>query len=78
MAVEIFSFFSFFFPTFFFSIQLYVPIKIISTHMRRANQYVGRQQENPERNHLVHPQEELGLSQMWSAWLEPTPDTAVR
>ena len=50
---------------FFFLIQFYVPFKIISAHMRRANQWVGRKRENPEKNHLTHPQAELGLSHMW-------------
>ena len=26
---------------------------------------VGRKRENPEKNHLAHPQAELGLSHMW-------------
>ena len=59
-------------------IQVYVPFKIISAHMRRADQYVGRKRENPEKNHLAHPQAELGLSHVARAGLEPTPDTAVR
>ena len=46
----------------YFLIQFYVPFKIISCHMRRANQSVGRKRENPEKNHLTHPQAELGLS----------------
>ena len=25
----------------------------------------GRKRENPEKNHLAHPQEELSLSHMW-------------
>ena len=25
----------------------------------------GQKQENPEKNHLTHPQAELGLSYMW-------------
>ena len=64
----------------FFLIQFYVPFKIISAHMRRANKYVGRKRENPEKNHLAHPQDELGLSHNHVArvGLEPTPDTAVR
>ena len=37
-------------------IQFYVPFKIISAHMRRANRKVGRKRENPEKNHLAHPQ----------------------
>ena len=40
----------------FFSIPFYVPFKIISAHMRRANQLVGRKRENPEKNHLAHLQ----------------------
>ena len=38
--------------------------KIILAHMRKANQ-VGRKRKNPEKNHLAHPQAELGLSHMW-------------
>ena len=45
--------------------QFNVPFKIISVHMRRANQWVGRKRENPEKNHLAHPQAELGLPHMW-------------
>ena len=56
----------FFFFFFFFLIQFYVPFKIISAHMRRTHQSVGgRKRENPEKNHLAHPQAELGLSHMW-------------
>ena len=47
-----------------FFTQFYVPFKIISAHMRRANQYVGQKRENPKKNHLAHPQAELGLSHM--------------
>ena len=43
---------------YFFLIQFNVPLKIISAHM-------GRKRENPEKNHLAHPQAELGLSHMW-------------
>ena len=46
----------------YFFIQLNVPFKIISAHMRQANQWVGRKRENPEKNHLVHRQAELDLS----------------
>ena len=28
----------------------------------------ARQWENPEKNHLTHPQAELGLSHMWPEW----------
>ena len=58
-------FFLFFFFIIFFLIQFNVPFKIISAHMRRANQSVGRKRETPEKNHLTHPQAELGLSHMW-------------
>ena len=61
-----------------FFIHLYVPFKIISAHMRRANQKVGRKWENPEKNHLAYLQAELGLSHVARSGLEPTPDTAVR
>ena len=50
---------------FFCLIQFNVPFKIISAHMRRANQQVGRKRENREKKHLAHPQAELGLSHMW-------------
>ena len=40
---------------------------IISAHMRRSNQLVGRKRENPEKNHLAHSQAELSLSHMWPA-----------
>ena len=49
----------------YFLIQFYVPFKIIAAHMRRANPYLWRKRENPEKNHLAHPQAELGLSHMW-------------
>ena len=51
---------------FVFFIQFYVSFRVISAHMRRANQKVGRKRENPEKNHLAHPQAELRLSHMWS------------
>ena len=50
-------------------IQFYVPFKIISAHMRRANQYVGRKLDNPEKKkHLTHTEAELGLSYMCPVW----------
>ena len=52
-------------PNFDFSNQFHVPFKIISAHIRTANQKVGRKRENPEKNHLAHPQAELGFSHMW-------------
>ena len=36
--------------------------------MGRANQQVGRKRENPEKNHLTHPQAELSLSYMCAVW----------
>ena len=60
----------------FFLIQFYIPFKIILAHMRWANQSVGRKRENPEKNHLAHPQAELGLSHIGpERVLEPTLDT---
>ena len=50
----------------FILIQFNVPFKIISAHMKLANQYVVRKRENPKKKHLAHPQAELGLSQMLS------------
>ena len=44
-----------------------------------TSQSVGlRRRENPEMNHLAHPQAELGLSHVASAGLEPTQGAAVR
>ena len=43
---------------FFFWIQFNIRFKTVSAHMRRANQQVGRKWENPEKNHLTHPQAE--------------------
>ena len=44
---------------FLFSIQFNTPFKIVSAHMRRANQWVERKRENLEKNHLAHPKAEL-------------------
>ena len=30
----------------------------------------GRKREDPEKNHLAHPQAELGLSHMWPEWVK--------
>ena len=52
-------------------IQFDVPLKIISVHMRLANQKVGPKREYPEKTTwLVLYVPHVGL--------EPTPDTAVR
>ena len=40
--------------------------KKISVCMRRANRYVERKRENPEKKHLTRPQAELGLYHMCS------------
>ena len=60
-----FWFWRFFLFIFFFLIQFYIPFKIISAHMRRANQQVERKRENPEKKTLAHPQADLGLSHIW-------------
>ena len=52
----------------FFIIQINVPFKIISAHMRQANQQVGQNWENPEKNHMARPQAELALSHMCPVW----------
>ena len=36
----------------------------------------GQKRESPEKNHLAHPQAELGLSYMWP--VRASADTAVR
>ena len=59
-----------------FVIQIYIPFKIISAHMRRDNQVV-RKWENLEKNYLAHPKAEL-VAHGPCVGLEPTTDTAVR
>ena len=58
----------------------YSVLRPFSANMRRANQYVGRKRENPEKNkHLALPTIRTWLvSHVARAGLEPTPDTAVR
>ena len=59
---SVFFFFSFLFLFFF---KFYIPFKIISAHMRRGKSVGGAKMGEPEKNHLTHPQAELGLSHMW-------------
>ena len=54
----------------FFLIQFYVPFDFFSSY-EMGQSVGGRKRENPEKNHLAHPQAELG-------GLKPTLDTAVR
>ena len=50
-----------------FLIQFCVPFKIVSAHM--TGQSVGGQTwENSEKNHLAHPQAELGMSHVCPVW----------
>ena len=57
LQTNLFSYYTFKYATDGF-IQFYAPFKIISAHMRRANQYVGRE---PREKPLAHPQAKLGL-----------------
>ena len=59
MNIKFQSSFRIYIPT--FINQLHVPFKIILAHTITANQKVGRKRKN----HLAHPQAELGLSHMW-------------
>ena len=62
---------------FFFNSVLHPFQDYFSTY--ETGQSVGeRKWENTEKNHLAHPQAELGLSHVARAQLEPTPDTAVK
>ena len=51
--------------TIFFFIQFYVPFKIYFSSYETGQSVGGRKRENLEKNHLAHPQAELGLSHMW-------------
>ena len=46
--------------------------------MRRANQYVGKNGKTPKKNTWHTGKQNLGLSHVASAGLEPTPDTDVK
>ena len=61
---------------FFFLFGLFVFLRPFQDYF--SSYQTGRKRENPEKNHLAHPQAKLGLSHEASAGLEPTPDTAVR
>ena len=62
----------------FFLIQFYVPIKVISAHMRRANQQVGENGETLEKPPGTPASRTWLVSHVASAGLEPAPDTVVR
>ena len=68
--------------SFFFLIQFYVPFKIISAHMRRANQLVGENGRTPYTIQEKPPGTPASrtwlVSHVARAGLKPTPDTAVR
>ena len=54
----------------FFFIQFNVPFQDYFSSYETSQSVggapgVGRKRENPEKNHLTHPQAELGLSHMW-------------
>ena len=63
---------------FFFFYSVLRPFQDYFSSYEMGQSVGGRKWENPEKNHLAHPQAGLGLPHMASAGLEPTPDTAVR
>ena len=72
-ACDTSHFFSFFFLSFsfffsFFFLFSFTPLSRLFDYFSsyETGQSVGGQKrENPEKNHLAHPQAELGLSHMW-------------
>ena len=54
----------FYFIFFFFDSVLH-PFQDYFSSYETGQLVGGRKRENPEKNHLAHPQAELGLSQMW-------------
>ena len=56
-------FFVFFFCFFFNSVLR--PFQDYFSSYETGQSVGGRKRENPEKNHLAHPQAELGLSHMW-------------
>ena len=57
--------FSFFNQHFFLNLVLR-PFQDYFSSNETGKSVGGRKRENPEGNHLAHPQAELGLSHMWS------------
>ena len=52
-----------------FLIQFHTHFKIISAHLRQANQKVRHKtREPPEKNHLAHLQADLDLPNMCPVW----------
>ena len=62
--VFFFCFFFFFF--FFFLNSVLHPFQDYFSSYGTGQSVGERKRENPEKNHLAHPQAELGLSHMWS------------
>ena len=50
---------------FFFFFSVLRPFQDYFSSYETGQSVGGRKQENPEKNHLAHPQAELGLSHMW-------------
>ena len=48
----------------FFLIQFYVPFQDYFSSYEMGQSVGGRKREDPEKNHLAHPQAEHGLSHM--------------
>ena len=71
---------TFFFCCCFFLNSVLLPFQDYFSSYETGQSVGGRKLENPKKNHLAHPQAELGLhvSHEASAGLEPTLDTAVR
>ena len=56
---------SFFFSISFFLNSVVRPFQDYFSSYETGQSVGGRKRENPEKNHLAHPQAELGLSHMW-------------
>ena len=64
---------------FFFFFSVFRPFQDYCSSYEMGQSVGGAKMGAREKNHLTHPQAELGLSHMWpELGIEPTPDTAVR
>ena len=64
-----------FFFFFFFLNSVLRPFQDYFSSYEMSQSVGGAKPGEAEKNHLAHPQAELGLSHLASAGLEPTPDT---
>ena len=56
---------SWYIETFFFFNSVLRPFQEYFSSYETDQSVGGRKREDPEKNHLAHPQAELGLSHMW-------------